>query len=193
MGFSSTSVLAEYNPQRADDVRPCPRCLNQSGHPADRCPLRPLPTAVGHTTTVTTRPSSGETTTSVFTTQPGPGGTTTSATVTTVEGNHSWYFGGGAARTVTTQPGPGGTTTSITVNIVGGHHIWYYSAGGATVAIETPTGASETQENPNRKRRRRKRPSKAARRARLAAQQTNSQDPTPPAVKTEDTAEDMIE
>lgn len=141
------------------DIRPCPRCLNQSGHPADRCPLRPLPTAVGHSTTVTTRPSSGGTTTSVF----------------------------------TTQPGPGGTTTSITVNIVGGHHIWYCSAGGATVAIETPTAASEMRENPNRKRRRRKRPNKAARRARMAAKQTDSQDPTPPAVKTEGTAEDMIE
>jgi hypothetical protein len=129
------------------DVPQSPRCLNRTGHAADRCQLRPQPTAVGQTTTVTPRS--------------GPGGTTSSGMVISVGVNHTWHYGNPA---------------TVAVQI-------------PTVVIETPTVAVQIRNKP--KRRRRKRPDKAAKRARLAADQTNSQDPTPAGVKTEDTGGNM--
>ncbi|KAF7122874.1 hypothetical protein CNMCM5793_000984 [Aspergillus hiratsukae] len=187
MDSSSTGALTEYKPQRADGM------LNMPGHihvalinPVtlqiavhyDLCRLRwdilPL----------------------LLLLVLAPGGTTPSITMNIVGGHHTWYFDGGAAgqtTTVSTGTTHLGITSSTTVNIMGGHHTWYFGGGGATVAIETSTVANELRDNPNHKRRRRKRPNKAARRPRLAAEQTNSQDATPPAVKTEDTDEDMIQ
>ncbi|GIC92899.1 uncharacterized protein Aud_009375 [Aspergillus udagawae] len=52
----SPSAANESTLQPPGDVRPCQRCPNQTCHSTDRCPLRPLPTAVRNTTSVTTRP-----------------------------------------------------------------------------------------------------------------------------------------
>ncbi|GFF48405.1 hypothetical protein IFM58399_08292 [Aspergillus lentulus] len=98
--------------------------------------------------------------------------------------------------TVNPRPGAGGTTTSGLVISVGVSHTWHYGSPTATVAVQIPTGVNETptvavQIRNKPKRRRRKRPDKAARRARLAAGRTNSLDPTPAAVKTEDTDENI--
>ncbi|GIK07219.1 hypothetical protein Aspvir_002876 [Aspergillus viridinutans] len=146
----SPSTANESTVQPPRDVRPCQRCPNQTGHLADRCPLRPLPTAVRNTTSVTARP--------------GPVSTTTSAFVVSVGGNHIWHYGS--------------RTNAVAIQI-------------PTVVIEAPTVAVQIRDNP--KRRRRKRPNKAARRARLAAEHTNSQDTTPAAVKTEDSDDKVVQ
>ncbi|GIJ90509.1 hypothetical protein Asppvi_009465 [Aspergillus pseudoviridinutans] len=80
----STSAANESTLQTPGDVRPCQRCPNPTGHPADRCPLRPLSTGVRRATpTVTTRP--------------GPGSATTPTLVVSVGGAHIWHYGGGSA------------------------------------------------------------------------------------------------
>jgi hypothetical protein len=146
LNVSTSHGYSKVNTLTTSDVRPCQRCPNPTGHPADRCPLRPLPAAVRNSTSVTTR------------------------------------------------PGPVGTITSALMISVGLNHISHYSSPTGTVptvVIETPTVAVQIRDKP--KRRRRKRPNKAARRARLAAERTNSQDATPAAVKPEDSDDKVVQ
>ncbi|KAF7167265.1 hypothetical protein CNMCM5623_000627 [Aspergillus felis] len=80
----STSAANESTLQTPGDVRPCQRRPNPTGHPADRCPLRPLSTGVRRATpTVSTRLA--------------PRSATTPALVVFLGGVHIWDYSGGSA------------------------------------------------------------------------------------------------
>ncbi|RHZ49384.1 uncharacterized protein CDV56_103079 [Aspergillus thermomutatus] len=93
----------------------------------------------------------------------------------------------------TTRHGPSGTTTSSReirhhhFLDQGTHQIIHIDIGGNLPVVHT------TQVRDRPKRRRRKRPNKSARRARMATEQTKSQDPTPAVAKTEENDEKMIQ